>query len=602
LGVKSSQGEELTFTISDTTLPSTIEVYLDDIVAGTSTLLNSGDYILTPATALNGDGRFFLRLEDSATTYIYNNAWSASGDPSGVSLATDNIIIEAGDAIISSTTNISKVTVNPGASLTVAFNETLTVTTDMTLESISTSYSSLILYGTINGTVNYERHVNGNSNTGDPNAIGNNDLVSPPLSGQTFGDFASANPNLLANPNNNLQKAFAPFNKAIGWYENYSTNTNATTLLDASVGYRVATSNTATLTFTGTVNKDVIENDILNSGPQRAEWNVVGNPHPSYLKVQDFLNYEVAPGVKNISLFQFNTAAIYGFGGSNFTVYNLVNTLPSTVIAPGQGFIVTAEATQVAAYNLTFAPEMRATATSDDFITGRTSTPFTFLKLNASTTQKAYTTEFYFNDNASQGLDIGYDATLIGSTPDFALYSHLVQDNSDQPILLQALNPADLTNVTIPLGVNANQGEQLTFTISDSTLPTSVQVYLDDTVAGTSTLLNTGDYTLTPNAALNGTGRFYLRVSNSTLSTPQNTLDAISIYTNDAAKTIVIAGELLEATTAKVYDLQGRAVSTSQLDATNRSQSIDVSNLSTGVYVIQLQNATGNITQKVIIR
>jgi hypothetical protein len=270
-------------------------------------------------------------------------------------------------------------------------------------------------------------------------------------------------------------------------------------------------------------------------------------------------------------------------------------------MTPGQGFLVAANDAFVD-YDITFHPSMRAIGTDDDFIVGRDANALTFLKLNASTSAKDYTTQFYFNDNASQGLDPGYDGKILGSAPNFALYSHLVQDDNGLPMALQALNPLDLTNVVIPLGVNAVQGAQLTFSISDTTLPSSILVYLDDTVFNTSTLLNSGDYTLTPNVPLNGIGRFYLRVSNSTLSSPQNTLDAISINTNNADKTIIIIGELLEATRAHVYDIQGRLLTRIALQTNLTSQNIDASSLTTGIYIVELQSATGTRTKKVVIR
>ena len=93
-----------------------------------------------------------------------------------------------------------------------------------------------------------------------------------------------------------------------------------------------------------------------------------------------------------------------------------------------------------------------------------------------------------------------------------------------------------------------------------------------------------------------------MRFTDSTLSTSENTLDNLSIQTNQSDKTIVINGQLLESTTVNIYDLQGRVVSTSVLQATNRSQTIDVSNISTGVYVVQLSNATQNKTKKVIVK
>ena len=71
-------------------------------------------------------------------------------------------------------------------------------------------------------------------------------------------------------------------------------------------------------------------------------------------------------------------------------------------------------------------------------------------------------------------------------------------------------------------------------------------------------------------------------------------------YSNKSAKTIVIAGQLLESTTAKLYDIQGRLVETTLLDTT-RLQTIDVSYLNAGIYIVQLENGLQHKTQKVII-
>jgi hypothetical protein len=115
-------------------------------------------------------------------------------------------------------------------------------------------------------------------------------------------------------------------------------------------------------------------------------------------------------------------------------------------------------------------------------------------------------------------------------------------------------------------------------------------------------LLTAADYTLTPNEALNGVGRFYLRFGDAALSTTETTLNDLNIYTNPKDQTIVINGLVLEATTARVFDLQGRLVNTTQLESSNRSQTIDVSHLSSGVYVVQLSNSQQRTTKKVILR
>ena len=152
------------------------------------------------------------------------------------------------------------------------------------------------------------------------------------------------------------------------------------------------------------------------------------------------------------------------------------------------------------------------------------------------------------------------------------------------------------------MGVNANSGEQLTFTISESTLPTTVDVYLDDTLNNTSTLLNTSDYVITPNANLFGTGRFYLRVTDNALSLNDEDFNSIKIYTTKSPSSIFIQGSINDDTTAKIHDIQGRLVYSVDLESNNLINEIDTTDLQDGVYVVTLSSGSNQKSQKVIIR
>jgi autotransporter-associated beta strand protein len=472
----------------------------------------------------------------------------------------------------------------------------LTTNGSITLNSISNSYSSLIVDNiTNNGTINYNRFVNviGTS------AGGGNDLITPPLNGQRFDDFATANNGVLAA--SGTLRAFAPFvNDANpGVYSNFDIVTDANTILEAGIGYRAAAGDV--LQFTGTANTTDIDVAISTATGTFGEWNLIGNPYPSYLDIDAFLRHEATPGTQNIQLLD-NASGIYGYNGNATNRWNIITLSNSLgkLMAPGQGFFV---ASGSAGGNLQFTTTMRSTTGDDDFIQGRNAA-LVYLKLQAATNSNSYTTDFYFNENSSLGLDPGYDAkTWGGQSSGFMMYSHLVQDNTGLPIALQSLHSSDLVETTvIPLGVNSNAGEQITFSITESSLPSTIDVYLEDTVTNTFTLLNSGDYTVTPNEALNGVGRFYLRFGDAALSTTETTLNDLNIYTNQNDKTIIIAGQLLEPTTASVYDIQGRLVNTASLVATSRSQTIDVSHLSSGVYVVQLSNSQQSTTKKVVLR
>lgn len=544
-----------------------------------------------------------FKVEGIYNGYAYSDGSWYPADPDGTTGASDAIVVD-GVAVLNSDVSLNDVVINPGAGLEVASGATLTVNS-LTLESVSTSYSSLILDGDITGLITYNRHVNSFTNDGTAN---DNDLVSAPLtqlSGEFFPAFAATNTNLFES---GTSRFFGPFNNTSGVYENYDIINNATTSLTSATGYRTATTDGGTLSFIGNaeggnISKNVTVGDDITYGV----WNLIGNPYPSYLDTETFLTHVVSTqtsGERNIDLME-NASGIYGYDGNASDGWKIITLANASgeLIAPGQGFFIAADGNDVLVHDIEFTPAMRTTGSSDDFIAGRNSSSLTFLELNASTANNNYNTEFYFNSNASQGLDSGYDAVIWGgSAPSFALYSHLVQDNTGLPIALQALSDTDYTNVTIPLGVNANQGEQLTFSISETTLPSTVNVYLEDNLSNTFTLLNTSDYILTPNTNLMGTGRFYIHFTNTTLSTTENVFDSLTIYADQTNRSIYIAGEVSENTVAKVYDIQGRLISSKTLTTNLRLQSIDVNNINPGVYIVELSNTSQNKTQKVILK
>ncbi|WP_458626825.1 T9SS type A sorting domain-containing protein [Winogradskyella sp. PC D3.3] len=608
----------------------TVELDITAISAATEgcqglQLLVSNDDTFTTSTAYNltvsgntatatgvsfADGDYFTLsfISDivwDGTNYFKGSVVSAA--PSATDSCYGLIIKSGTDAVLSADATVKSVLVEAGASLTINSGVTLTVTDAMTLKSVSDSYSSLILNGTINGTINYDRHVNiVGTSTG-----GGNDLIALPLTppgGLTFDAFINlgspTNATKLAT--NGSVYAFGPYDNTANEpvYENFAVN--ATTALETGKGYRAATTTSdQVLTFTGDVVTGNVSAPISNSDGGN-QWNLVGNPYPSYLSASEFLT-------ANAAVLDEDAVAIYGYNSGvysgseattgNFTIINAATT-ETLNIAPGQGFIVAAKnATGNVVFNngTSDTVDMRTLIGSDDYIEGRSSAISYNLKLDL-VGSKNYRTSFYFNDDSSLGLDPGYDAKVFGTVPPFALYSHLVEANEDVNFALQSLNTSNLSNVTIPLGVNANQGQQIAFTISQSTLPNTVEVYLEDTVANVTTLLNSADYILTPNTDLSGTGRFYLRLSNSTLSTNVNTLDVLTIYTNKADKTIVVAGQLVGATKATIYDLQGRVIISKNLNTSSTSQAIDVSGLSLGAYIVELNNRTQYKTQKVILK
>jgi hypothetical protein len=503
------------------------------------------------------------------------------------------IVMEGESVTIDSNVSMLSLKVREGADVTV--NASVTVTTaSVVLESTSTQYSSLILDGTITDgsstdVVIYNRHVNATT------AGAGNDLVTPPVTGQTFDTFINANPNVVSNGANTLF-LFGPFNKTTGAYETYSNTETAA--LTPGVGYRAGTTDNESLSFKGTANKGPVNIPISNSGPAFQEWNLIGNPYPSYLNVQDFLN-----NATNATLLDDTNVGMYGYNdmGSNiWTIYNLNTTTPNTLITPGQGFFVATDTNG----SIAFTTSMRRKGNSDDFISGRNATfENKQLKLQLSTAAEVHTTDFYFNENSTLALDPGYDAGIWGNTAgSFSIYSELVDANTGIDMAIQSLPFENLETIVIPLGIHSNANEQITVSIAESGLPTHMDVYLEDRENNTFTLLTAGDFVITPDSTLDAIGRFYLRFSTETLNTVGSELDAINIFTTKTPRVLTVSGQLFQDTSLKLYDLRGRLVLTEQLNETTLNHKIDLSRLQDGVYVVELNNAYQRKSQKVIIR
>lgn len=533
-------------------------------------------------------------VEECPKKYTYNTGNWLPENPIGVINTQDEIDIKSGDYTLENDMTCDTFNVSPGASLTIDIGVNLVVENKLNMESTSSSFSSLICNGTVSGIVKYNRHV---SLIGP---VGTNDLISPPISGQNFGDFESSNPNL---PASGTLRAFAIYNTTTGIFENYDSVINENDQLNSGLGYRTASTDGSTLTFTGVpLGIDVLNIPISDAGAGNA-WNLIGNPYPSYLDFSDFY-YANKDEFDSDSAFQ----AIYGYDGdasNGWTVWNEATILDNSVkerITPGQAFFVKSK---VNGGLINFTKNMRRVGNTDDFILGRSSNDFNIAlsKLYLiSETNTAYT-QLYFMDGATRGLDNGLDAgSYQGDSGEFSIFTNLIEDNTGLDIVIQSLPYNDFNDAIVPLGVKGDPQGTLRIGIDNtSNIPTSINIYLEDTVLNTLTLLNNTDYFFTPAVNVGGTGRFFLRYSSQTLSELENQFENIFIYLNNN-KQIVIKGQLKQHTKVELFDISGRLVLNQTLNEANRTNIINSTNISRGVYVIHISDLESRITQKLIIK
>ena len=536
-------------------------------------------------------------------TYAYNNGVWSPAFPENGPLSNDVLIINQGDATFDVSYTVDKLIVNPGASAII--NTTITTTTT-TLKSQSNLYSSLIVNGAINGLIKYELWVNRIGTV----AGGGNDLVSSPVRGVSFNNaFRLANLNVLPENPDPIKKgefAFAPYNVESGAYENFNIgNTyNGIKPIVPGLGYRAATNAVNlqtgnTLTFTGSAETGSVSVSISDAELGKA-WNLIGNPYPSYINVGDFLT------VENLAAMDSRYGAIYGYKGNknDWIIINRAQT--EGLIAPGQGFFVKAN---TGGGSIQFTPAMQRIGeidNFDDFIAGRSANSNKVLsKLKLTSGSNNVSTSIYFIEGSTKGLDPGYDAAAYGATQiDFLLFTNLLEDNTGLDFVIQSLPYNDFNNVIVPLGMKVKAGVELSISIDDlSTLPSNINVYLEDTQDETLTLLNDGDFKFTPTTALNGSGRFNVHYAAKTLSVEDlDANDNFRIYTTATPKTLFIKGKLSKVTTANLYDIQGRLVLSTILNPNTIENTMDISTLGTGIYVVKVNNDNQIKTQKIIIK
>lgn len=480
--------------------------------------------------------------------------------------------------------------VSPTAFVQASSNLNIDTNGDLIMDSVSNDFSDLFVEGTSTGGAEYRRFTASSATR---------DLVSPPVSGQTFNLFANDNTGSIAMGSitaGNLM--YGPFESGV-YVEYHSSNTSP---LEPGKGYRAGSVAGQTLIYKGTVNSSDVNIVVSYTPGDYKETNLVGNPFTTHISSVDIVNALGSSPAIDASF-----AAIYGYEGNTVTSdpssWKILNNVvdPPQLITPGQGFIVISS---TAGGTFTFPESARRVGTAqDDFITGRqsnTAPKFFKLRLSKGTTNAGETSIYFLDSNGTRGLDATYDAGSLGSD----IGTHLVEDSEGINMAIQVLSTNDLTatDYVIPIEVSVAAGQEATISISElNNIPAGVEFYLDDTELNIQTLITSDDYTFTPSSTLGGIGRFYLRTTSETFSSHYNALSSVEVFSLKSEKKLVIQGQLKNDSVLKIYDIRGRLIETHQLEASQTKHAVDVSTISSGVYVVNLNNKNQSKTTKLVI-
>ena len=333
----------------------------------------------------------------------------------------------------------------------------------------------------------------------------------------------------------------------------------------------------------------------VGSDATYGKWNLVGNPFPSYLDLAGFIS-------DNSAIIEDVNNAVYAYDGddsdgSNWTIYHSSNSSGVT-IAPGQAFFV---ASSSGGGNLDFNTSRQTVTGGDDFLPRQAQTLDSFFKLNLESSNSLTHTDIYFNSNASQGLDIGYDVgTYANLASSFSLYSKLASgEYFETNFAIQTISNDLSETVVIPLGVHTSAGESHSISIDDVSLLESINVYLKDYETGTLTLLNNGAYSFSTDNTLEGISRFELRLTNTTLGIESDELvtNFKAVYQNGG---VVLVGDFMLEDKVEIFDIMGRLTQTHTIKG-NHSVEVSKDELATGVYLAKINREGNSKTIKFII-
>ncbi len=430
-------------------------------------------------------------------------------------------------------------------SIEVSSEVTLTVTTDHYIN----SQTDVVVYGSLvvnDGGIVYQVDDYANN-------IGNATVkrCSQPVRRFDFTYWSSpvGNQTLYNLSPLTLADKYFSFNPVAG---NWAVQLNGASLMTAGKGYIVRAPQSYDVTnpsvysanFYGTLNNGVVSVPIDVQSGQTTGWNLIGNPYPSALRIDDFLNLSENQALVDgtIYLWTHNSeltsqaGGAYTYTSDDYAAYNFTGGItakptslagagtpnystPTGYIASGQSFFVKGIATGTAVIN----NSMRMTTDNNQFFKTSSASAQSSLQknrvwLDIKNSQGAFKqTLVGYIETATNGMDTKFDGTNLNGNSYLNFYSL----NAISKLSIQGRALPFVQTDIVPLGYYTSLSG--TFTISANHfdgLFSSQNIYLEDKLLNVIHDLKVSPYSFTTNTGTFDT-RFVLRYTNTALSSEQ---------------------------------------------------------------------------------
>ncbi len=358
--------------------------------------------------------------------------------------------------------------------------------------------------------------------------------------------------------------------------------------------YGMYTPSPANITMTGKINQGNVSIALKqgSADPSLQDYNMVGNPYPSPVDIGTVVyNAKVANQVVGSAFYVFDPKL--GAGGQYIAV----------PIGSGAAIPYSMQANtcfQVRAHHngatLSFA-ESNKTASANNFLF---KAPADYVTLNVYDQQYHLwdKLDIQFNNNAADAEDLDYDAAKILST-DFTFYS-IAADGRKLAIDARPFNK----DKVIPLGVASSYEQTFIVRAENVAVPAGEAVYLHDKLLDKYVAMNVGSeyqFTIAKDAATQGDNRFELALKPAEAKSIAGL--SVTVTPNPATDNVGISftSGSDEAVNINIADVSGVNVYSSQVAVgKNGVISVPLSNLASGVYLVEVTQGNNKITKRLV--
>lgn len=423
-------------------------------------------------------------------------------------------------------------------------------------------------------------------------------LLGIPVTGWTSSDID----NFTAIENG--KEAIGYFNNATGLWETWAPD--AAEALTPGKGYHASPDNTDDnkIVIQGALVKGFQQTTVTDEDGQYGNWNLIGNPYTSYIRLNDnnvnnnntgdstddeddFLS-ENAPNIHN------TYEAIYYWDGERYRSAGAG--AGKSFIAPGEGFFIyVRDITDGTTPGINFRPSMQAVSKGANFnaaiVNGGENDKNSEFTIKVSDVEKGREdfTNIYFTDKSEKGLDPGYDIGKfpLGDGPKIS--TKLVEEDQGHSLENQYLPSSDINDLIVPL-VISSKSSSLTLSVSQNTISDLVNVFFEDKLNNTIVKFNnTIDIDLGNN--LNTDNRFYVHFTDQ-LIPELPTDDNLRIFKSSDSE-LVVMGSVEKEYRAKIYDYSGRLIKDVLFNHKTK-----IRNLDSKLKIMRIESEEGTVIKK----